>query len=161
VLVFVDADVRLFPDAVAGGRRGARRARARPGLPVARPVARGAPSGSCSRWSPWLWATTLPRAAGRALAPAVAGGRQRAVPGADRAGYDRAGGHAAVRGEVLEDIALLRAVKRAGGAAADRRLAAGGLPDVRRLAGAARGLREVAVGRGRRLPRRRPPRRPR
>jgi hypothetical protein len=30
-------------------------------------------------------------------------------------GYRRAGGHAAVRGEVLEDIALLRAVKRSGG----------------------------------------------
>jgi hypothetical protein len=33
----------------------------------------------------------------------------------DRAGYDRAGGHAAVRADVLEDIALARAVKRAGG----------------------------------------------
>jgi hypothetical protein len=32
-----------------------------------------------------------------------------------RRGYDRAGGHAAVRDEVLEDIALLRAVKRSGG----------------------------------------------
>ena len=51
-----------------------------------------------------------------------------------RAAYDRAGGHAAVRGEVLEDVALLRAVKRAGGrGVAGRRLAAGRLPDVRRL----------------------------
>jgi hypothetical protein len=33
----------------------------------------------------------------------------------DRAGYDRAGGHAAVRTDVLEDIALARAVKRSGG----------------------------------------------
>jgi hypothetical protein len=32
-----------------------------------------------------------------------------------RSGYDRAGGHGAVRGEVLEDIALLRRVKRSGG----------------------------------------------
>ena len=32
-----------------------------------------------------------------------------------RAAYDRAGGHAAVRGEVIEDVALLRAVKAAGG----------------------------------------------
>jgi hypothetical protein len=32
-----------------------------------------------------------------------------------RAAYRRSGGHAAVRGEVLEDLALLRAVKRAGG----------------------------------------------
>ena len=33
----------------------------------------------------------------------------------DRAGYERAGGHAAVRADVLEDIALARAVKRSGG----------------------------------------------
>lgn len=32
-----------------------------------------------------------------------------------RSGYDAAGGHAGVRGEVVEDIALARAVKRAGG----------------------------------------------
>ena len=55
-------------------------------------------------------------AAGRALPPAVAGRGQRAVPRADRgAATTGPGGHAAVRGEVLEDIALLRAVKRAGG----------------------------------------------
>ena len=35
VLAFVDADVRLFPDAAGLGRRAARPARARPGLPVA------------------------------------------------------------------------------------------------------------------------------
>jgi hypothetical protein len=34
---------------------------------------------------------------------------------ADRAGYVRAGGHAAVRAEILEDIALARQIKRAGG----------------------------------------------
>jgi hypothetical protein len=33
----------------------------------------------------------------------------------DRIGYERAGGHTAVRGDVLEDIGLARAVKRAGG----------------------------------------------
>jgi hypothetical protein len=33
----------------------------------------------------------------------------------DAAAYRRAGGHAAVRAELLEDLALLRAVKRAGG----------------------------------------------
>jgi hypothetical protein len=33
----------------------------------------------------------------------------------ERAGYDRAGGHAAVRDDVLEDIGLARAVKRSGG----------------------------------------------
>jgi hypothetical protein len=43
---------------------------------------------------------------------AAAGGQWLVV---ERAGYDRAGGHAAVRGDVLEDIGLARAVKRAGG----------------------------------------------
>ncbi|HWG99000.1 MAG TPA: glycosyl transferase, partial [Pilimelia sp.] len=33
----------------------------------------------------------------------------------DRAGYERAGGHAAVRGRVLEDVELARAIKRSGG----------------------------------------------
>ncbi len=55
-------------------------------------------------------------AAGRALAAAVAGRRQRAVPGRPAGRRTRrAGGHAAVRDEVLEDVALLRAVKRSGG----------------------------------------------
>src|SRR5689334_10061518 len=43
---------------------------------------------------------------------AAAGGQWLVV---DRAGYERAGGHAAVRADVLEDIGLARAVKRAGG----------------------------------------------
>ena len=63
----------------------------------------------------WSWLTFLPlRAMERSPRPslAAAGGQFLVV---DRAGYDRAGGHAAVRGEVLEDIALARAVKRTGG----------------------------------------------
>ena len=43
---------------------------------------------------------------------AAAGGQWLVV---DRAGYRRAGGHAAVRDDVLEDIGLARAVKRSGG----------------------------------------------
>ncbi|HEV7188208.1 MAG TPA: glycosyl transferase, partial [Blastococcus sp.] len=43
---------------------------------------------------------------------AAATGQFLVLPGA---AYERAGGHGAVRGEVLEDIALLRAVKRSGG----------------------------------------------
>ena len=66
--------------------------------------------------APWLWATTLPLRLAERSPPPVAGRGQRPVPRArPRRGYERAGGHAAVRGEVLEDIALLRAVKRAGG----------------------------------------------
>ena len=64
---------------------------------------------------PWLWATTLPvRIAERSPRPSLAAATGQFLV-LTRRGYDRAGGHAAVRGEVLEDIALLRAVKRAGG----------------------------------------------
>jgi hypothetical protein len=64
---------------------------------------------------PWLWATLLPlRPAERSPRPSLAAaiGQFLVVTGQ---GYRRSGGHAAARGEVMEDIALLRAVKRAGG----------------------------------------------
>jgi Glycosyl transferase family 21 len=63
----------------------------------------------------WSWLTFLPlRLAERSPRPSLsaANGQFLAVR---RAAYDRAGGHAAVRDAVLDDIALLRAVKRAGG----------------------------------------------
>jgi hypothetical protein len=63
----------------------------------------------------WSWLTFLPlRAMERSPRPSLAAaGGQWLV--ADRAGYERAGGHAAVAGDVLEDIGLARAVKRSGG----------------------------------------------
>jgi hypothetical protein len=64
---------------------------------------------------PWLWATTLPmRLAERSRRPSLAAANGQFLV-LDRRGYERAGGHASVRREVLEDVALLRAVKRAGG----------------------------------------------
>ncbi|HEV7898986.1 MAG TPA: glycosyltransferase [Planosporangium sp.] len=63
----------------------------------------------------WSWLTFLPlRAMERSRRPslAAAGGQFFAVRAQ---AYARAGGHAAVRGRVLEDIELARAVKRSGG----------------------------------------------
>ncbi|AWB90934.1 glycosyltransferase [Aeromicrobium chenweiae] len=63
----------------------------------------------------WSWMSTLPlRLAERSSRPSLgaANGQLLCV---DAAAYRRAGGHAAVRHEVLEDIALLRAVKGSGG----------------------------------------------
>jgi hypothetical protein len=63
----------------------------------------------------WSWLTFLPLRAAETSAReslVAANGQLLAV---DRIAYDRAGGHAAVRDEVLDDLALLRAVKRAGG----------------------------------------------
>ena len=113
---FVDADVRLFPDAVAGAVAVLDDA----GLDLVSPWPRPLAGGLAERLVQPLVAVAVgddaAAAAGRALPAAVAGRGQRPVPRArPRPRYDRAGGHAAVRGEVLEDIALLRAVKRAGG----------------------------------------------
>ncbi len=113
VLVFVDADVVLAPDAVAAavGLLG--------GFDLVSPY----PRLVAGTWSerlvqpllPWSWLTFLPlRAMERSRRPslAAAGGQFLVV---DPAGYQRAGGHAVVRDRVLDDVELARAVKRAGG----------------------------------------------
>jgi hypothetical protein len=115
VLVFVDADVRLFPDAIAG----AVAVLERHGLDLVSPWPRQLTGGAAERLvqplQQWLWTTLLPlRAAERSPRPSLAAANgQFLVVGRDA--YDRAGGHGAVRADVLEDIALLRAVKAAGG----------------------------------------------
>jgi hypothetical protein len=115
VLVFVDADVRLFPDALAA----AVAVLDRHGLdlvsPWPRPLAEGLAERLVQPLAPWLWGTTLPiRLAERSRRPSLAAANGQFLVLSTR-GYARAGGHAAVRGEVVEDVALLRAVKRAGG----------------------------------------------
>ncbi|WP_346623041.1 glycosyltransferase family A protein [Blastococcus montanus] len=115
VLVFVDADVRLFPDAIAA----AVALLDAHGLdlvsPWPRPLAVGAAERLVQPLAPWLWTTTLPlRLAERSPRPSLAAANGQFLV-VRRGAYLRAGGHEAVRGEVLEDIALLRAVKRAGG----------------------------------------------
>ena len=110
VLVFVDADVVLEPDAVAGA------VTALEGLTLLSPYPRIVGAGRLVQpLLQWSWLTFLPlRAMERSARPSLAAaGGQWLV--ADRQGYERAGGHAAVRDDVLEDIGLARAVKRAGG----------------------------------------------
>lgn len=120
ILVFVDADVVLAPHAIAaavGLLDGADLV-----TPYPRLVAESAGERLVQPLLPWSWLTFLPlRAMERSRRPslAAAGGQFLAVT---RAGYERAGGHAVVRNEVLEDIALSRAIKRSGGRI---RLAAG------------------------------------
>jgi hypothetical protein len=112
VLVFVDADVVLEPDAIAGGVSALRAA----GVTLLSPYPRITGAGRLVQpLLQWSWLTFLPlRAMERSPRPSLAAaGGQWLV--ADRAGYERAGGHAAVRADVLEDIGLARAVKRSGG----------------------------------------------
>jgi hypothetical protein len=114
-VVFVDADVRLFPDALAGAIAVLDRHHLDLVSPWPRPVAHGIAERLVQPLVPWLWATTLPvRLAERSPRPSLAAATGQFLV-LSRTAYERAGGHAAVRGEVLEDIALLRAVKRSGG----------------------------------------------
>ena len=126
VLVFVDADVVLTPDAVASTVALLRFTGLDLVSPYPRQIAVTVAERLVQPLLQWSFLTTLPlRAAERSLRPSLsaANGQFLAV---DAAAYRRAGGHAAVRAEVLEDIALLRAVKRAGGR--------GGVADGSRLA---------------------------
>ena len=114
VLVFVDADVVLAPHAVAATVALLDEA----GLDLVSPYPRQEAPGPTRLVQPllqWSWLTFLPlRLAERSPRPSLsaANGQLLAVR---RSAYDRAGGHAAVKAEVVEDVALLRAVKRAGG----------------------------------------------
>ncbi|MDG4765207.1 glycosyltransferase family 2 protein [Solwaraspora sp. WMMD406] len=115
VLVFVDADVVLAPHAVAAAVRTLRAVPAQLLSPYPRIVADGAGQRLVQPLLQWTWLTFLPlRAMERSprTSLAAAGGQFLVV---DRAAYRRAGGHAAVRDQVLEDIGLARAVKRTGG----------------------------------------------
>ena len=147
VLVFLDADVVLAPHAVAASVALLRWSRAGPRVAVPAP-GRGTPRRAARAAAAAVVVAHDAAAAGRrALGRDVAGRRQR--PAARRRRRRPTAGPAATRRsarEMLEDVALLRAVKRTGGRGIGRRRhAARDLPDVRRLAGAARRLREVAV----------------
>ena len=114
VLVFVDADVVLEPGAVDAAVSLLERLE----LDLVSPYPRQEAPGLTALVQPlqqWSWLAFLPlrwaERSGRTSLTAATG--QLLV--VRRAAYDRAGGHAGVRDQVAEDLALLRAVKRAGG----------------------------------------------
>ena len=116
ILVFVDADVVLSPDAVAAA---VAVLRGTDPLDLVSPWPRQIATGWAGRLIQpllaWSWLTTLPlRLAERSARPsmAVANG-QFLVVEADA--LARAGGWQAVSGEVLDDIALARAIRAVGG----------------------------------------------
>nr|WP_310429547.1 glycosyltransferase [Catenuloplanes niger] len=116
VIVFIDADVVLeHPHAITGVAALLRRLGADLLSPYPRLEAVSAGERLVQPLLQWTWLTFLPlRAMERSRRPSLAAaGGQLLV--ADATAYHRAGGHAAVRAEILEDIALARAVKRAGG----------------------------------------------
>lgn len=117
VLAFVDADVRLAPHAVAAAVDLLRDSDLSLISPYPRQLALTAGERLVQPLLQWSWLTTLPLGlAERSTRPSLgaANGQFLVV---DAAVYRRSGGHAApaVRGAVLEDMALLRSVKAAGG----------------------------------------------
>lgn len=115
LLVFVDADIRLAPHALAAAADLMERSRLDLICPWPQQVAGSATERLVQPLLQWSWLTTLPlRLAERSTRPALAAANGQFLM-VRAASYRTAGGHRAVRNEVLEDIALLRAVKRAGG----------------------------------------------
>lgn len=114
VLVFVDADVRLVPTGLAATVALLRDA----GLGLVSPYPRQEADGLLPRLVQpllqWSWLTFLPlRLAERSPRPSLCAANGQLLA-CDAAAYRQAGGHAAVRDEVIEDLALARAVKAAG-----------------------------------------------
>jgi hypothetical protein len=104
VLVFVDADVLLAPQAVAASVALLRWA----ALDLVSPYPRQLAVSPAERLVQPL------RVAERSARPSLAAANGQLLV-VDAAAYRRAGGHRSVRTEMLEDVALLRAVKAAGG----------------------------------------------
>lgn len=117
VLVFLDADVHLEPEAVAGGIHLLRTR----GLDLVAPYPRiDAPTPLQRLVQPlltWSWATTVPLGwAEKSQWPSLSAANGQILI-FDAGAYYRIDGHAAVSGEVLEDIALMRSIRSAGGRA--------------------------------------------
>lgn len=117
VLVFVDADVRLAPHAVAAAVGLLRSAPLDLISPYPRQLTDSLAERLVQPLLPWSWLTTLPLAlAERSREPSLSAANGQFLV-VDAHAYRRAGGHAAVRDAVLEDLELARAVKARGGTA--------------------------------------------
>lgn len=115
VLIFVDADVVLAPDAIAAALAVLDESALDLISPYPRQIAGSTAERLVQPLLQWSWLTTLPlRLAEASPKPSLtaANGQFLVVR---RTAYDAADGHTAVRDDVLEDIGLLRAVKRTGG----------------------------------------------
>ena len=115
VLVFIDADVVLSADAVAGAVALLRERDLSFVSPYPRQLADSWLERLVQPLLQWSWLTFLPlRVAEHSRRPSLAAANGQFFV-IDTAAYWRAGGHEAVRDDVIEDIALARALVRAGG----------------------------------------------
>ena len=115
VLVFVDADVVLEPHAVAAAVAMLRAHRLDAVSPFPRQLADDPASRLVQPLLQWSWLVFLPlRLAERSPRPSLSAANGQFLV-VDAAAYHRSGGFAGVATAVLDDLALMRAVKRAGG----------------------------------------------
>ena len=119
VLVFIDADVRLHPRAVASSIAALRKHNLSLVSPFPRQLYRGFWLSLFQPMLQWSILAMLPlrimelRARWKVFASLAAANGQFLV--IDAGDYDRASGHESVRGEVVEDVMLARSIKAAGG----------------------------------------------
>lgn len=113
VLVFVDADVVLQPGAVAAAVREMRALDVELVSPYPRQLAVTAMERLTQPLVTWSWIATLPLALAERTNPAwsAAIGQFLVV---DTSAYRASGGHEAVAGYIVEDVEVLRAMKRHG-----------------------------------------------
>ena len=115
VLVFVDADVRLAPQAIAASVTLLRSTGLDLVSPYPRQVAESMAERLVQPLLQWSWLTTLPlRRAERSRRPSLSAANGQLLV-VDAQAYRSCGGHHAVHDKVLDDIELLRSVKRDGG----------------------------------------------
>lgn len=114
ILAFVDADVRVSPFAFTATVAALRVAGLALLCPYPRQLADSPAERLIQPLLQWSWMSTLPLGiAERSSRPSLSAANGQFLV-VDAKIYHRAGGHAAVAGEVLEDIALLRAIKSVG-----------------------------------------------
>ncbi len=116
LLVFVDADVVLAPHAIAAAATLLRGPQPLDLLcPWPRQLAHGTVARLVQPLQAWSWMVSLPlRRAERSGRPAMAAANGQFLL-VDAAALERAGGWTAVAGEVLDDMALARALRLGGG----------------------------------------------
>ena len=115
VLVFLDADVVVAPHGIAATVQLLRMSGLNLVCPYPRQLADGPLPRLVQPLLQWSWATLLPLQFAESSPRASLSAANGQLLAIDAATYSRCGGFAAVRGEVLDDVALLRAVKAVGG----------------------------------------------